>query len=79
LNYKNPVHTLPEMFLFWPEQAYVMRFFETCLKRKLNGTQVRYKECLSYQQYISICDPKNGMQEWIDKIKYLLYIVRLKL
>ena len=39
----------------------------------------RYKECLSYQQYISIRDPKNGMQEWIEKSKYLLYITRISL
>ena len=34
----------------------------------------RYKECISYQQYISIRNPKNRSQEWIEKIKYLWYI-----
>jgi glycosyltransferase involved in cell wall biosynthesis len=34
----------------------------------------RYKECLSYQQYISICNPQSRIREWIEKIKYIFYI-----
>jgi len=39
----------------------------------------KYKEYLSYHQYISIRDPQNRMREWIEKIKYLLYITGIKL
>jgi len=38
----------------------------------------RYKEYLSYQHYISIRDPQNRISEWIDKIKYIFYILRIK-
>jgi hypothetical protein len=39
----------------------------------------RYREYLSYQQYISIRNPQNRMREWIDKLKYILYILRIKI
>ena len=35
----------------------------------------KYKECISYQFYISIMKPKNFFMEWIEKIKYLYYIM----
>jgi len=38
----------------------------------------KYKEYLSYQQYISICDPKNRIREWVEKFKYIFYILRIK-
>jgi hypothetical protein len=38
----------------------------------------RYKERLSYQQYISILDPQSRFQEWRDKMRYLFYILRIK-
>jgi len=37
----------------------------------------RYKECFSYQQYISICNPQSRIQEWIEKIKYILKILKI--
>ena len=39
----------------------------------------RYREYLSYQQYISICDPQNRLREWMDKLRYLFYILRIKI
>ena len=30
----------------------------------------RYKECLSYQQYISIRNPQSRIREWMDKLNY---------
>jgi len=38
----------------------------------------RYKEYLSYQHYISICDPKSRMQEWTAKLRYIVHIFRTK-
>lgn len=37
-----------------------------------------YKECLSYEQYIQICSPHNGYKKCICKLKYLYYILRIK-
>ena len=34
----------------------------------------RYKECISFQFYISIVRPKNLFRQWIEKIRYLYYI-----
>jgi len=36
----------------------------------------KYKECLSYQQYISICNPQNRIRKWIEKIKYMMKILK---
>ena len=38
----------------------------------------RYKEYLSYQQYISICAPQNRLQEWMDKLKYVFHVLCIK-
>ena len=40
---------------------------------------IRYKEYLSYQHYISICNPKSRLREWVDKLRFLFYILRIKL
>jgi len=39
----------------------------------------RYRECLAYRQYISICDPPNRFREWMHKLKYLFYILRIQI
>jgi len=39
---------------------------------------IRYKEYISYQHFISICNPKSRIREWIDKLKYIFYILRIK-
>jgi glycosyltransferase involved in cell wall biosynthesis len=39
---------------------------------------VRYKECIPYQQYISVLNPNNRIREWIGKFKYLLYILQIQ-
>jgi glycosyltransferase involved in cell wall biosynthesis len=38
----------------------------------------RYREFLSYQQYISILDPQNLFSEWVYKLRYMLYILQVK-
>jgi glycosyltransferase involved in cell wall biosynthesis len=40
---------------------------------------IRYKEYLSYQQYISLCDPQTAWQILRDKWIYLFYIMRIKM
>ena len=37
----------------------------------------RYKDCLSYRQYISTLDPQSRFKEWKYKIIYMLYILRI--
>ena len=39
---------------------------------------LRYKELLTYQQYMSLCNPKNSFREWIDKLRYVCYILKIK-
>jgi len=39
---------------------------------------IRYRELLSYQKYISICNPQNCIQEWIDKIRFIIYILWIR-
>jgi len=39
---------------------------------------IRYKEYISYQQYISVRNPQNRLTEWMVKIKFILYILRIK-
>ena len=39
----------------------------------------RYKEYLSYHQYISIRNPQNRFQEWVEKIKYIVYVFGVKI
>ena len=38
----------------------------------------RYKEYISYLQYISICNPESRIREWVNKFKYIFYILRMK-
>ena len=37
----------------------------------------KYKECIPYQKYISVCNPKNRVCKWIEKIKYILRIIKV--
>jgi glycosyltransferase involved in cell wall biosynthesis len=39
----------------------------------------RYREFLSYQQYISILNPQNRFSEWMYKLRYILYILQIKI
>jgi len=35
---------------------------------------VRFKEYISYQHFISICNPRSRVQEWIHKLKYIVSV-----
>jgi hypothetical protein len=39
----------------------------------------KYKEYLSYKQYIFICNPENCIWEWKEKLRYLFYILKRKI
>ena len=40
---------------------------------------IRYKEFVTYQYYISVCNPQNRFREWIDKWIYIFYILKIKI
>jgi len=38
----------------------------------------RYKDCLTYQQYISICNSQSRSCVWMKKMKYILHILQIQ-
>ena len=58
-------------------------YMQTRLKEELKkfasyykNEAVRYKDYISYQRYVSVCNPQSCIQKWMEKLKYILQIVK---
>jgi len=71
----------PEIYNSYNQNMYLQAIDEHAPVKFITYFQqeaVRYKEYLSYQQYISIINPKNFFQEIYYKLAYIFYILKIR-
>jgi len=65
---------------------YNLKMYVQALRCKLSPVKIlyfqheatRFKEFMSYQSYMSICNPVTRIEEWRCKLRYIFYIFKIK-
>lgn len=71
----------PVIYIQYNIKMFMKAQQEVCSPEIINyfrNEATKYKECLSYQQYISIRNPQNLFSEWMDKLAYIYCILIIK-